>query len=248
MPLQEMNKYKVQLHTHTKSDPEDCLFHSDKDLIDKASEHGYDVLAITCHNKIVFNDELYNYAKNKGILLIPGIEKSVCKNHVLIINATPQAEDINNFDDLENYKKNNPDSLIIAAHPYHPFPLGVLSLKTNLDKYNYLFDAIEFSSFYSKKFEFNKKAVLAAKKYNKPLLGTGDNHVLEFLNHTYSYVYARSKSKEDIISAIKKGKIEIMSKPMKILRISVMTLRLTFLEYARKTKRIFKNKQNRKLF
>ncbi len=235
-----MNKFKVQLHAHTKSDPEDCLFHSDKDLIDKAAEHGYDVLAITCHNKLVFDNELYNYAKNKKILLIPGIEKSVCKNHVVIINAKPEAENINDFDDLEKYKKHNPDSLIIAAHPYHPFPLGVLSLKNNLNKYNYLFDAIEFSSFYSKKFNFNKKAVEAAEKYKKPLLGTADNHVLEFLDHTYSYVYAEFKSKENIINAIKKGNIEIMSKPMKVLRISVMTLRLTFLEYARKSKNFLK--------
>ncbi len=236
-----MNKFKVQFHAHTKSDPEDCLFHTDKDLIDEASKHGYDVLAITCHNKIVFNKELEEYAKQKNILLIPGIEKSVCKNHVVIINAKPEAENIHDFEALEKYKNENPDSLIFAAHPYHPFPLGVLSLKSNLDKYNHLFDAIEYSSFYSKNFDFNQKAVAAAKKYNKPMIGTADNHVLEFLNHTYSYVYAPSKSKEDIINAIKKGNVEIMSKPMNLLRIAVMTLRLTFLEYGRKFINLFRN-------
>jgi predicted metal-dependent phosphoesterase TrpH len=236
-----MNKFKVQFHAHTKSDPEDCLFHSDKELIERASHHGYDVLAITCHNKIVFNKELEEYAKQKGILLIPGIEKSVCKNHVVIINAKPEVENIHDFEALEKYKNENPDSLIFAAHPYHPFPLGVLSLKNNLDKHNHLFDAIEFSSFYSKNFDFNRKAVAAAKKYNKPMLGTADNHVLEFLNHTYSYVYATSKSKEDIINAIKNGNVEIMSKPMNLFRIGLMTLRLTFLEYGRKFINLFRN-------
>jgi len=237
----KMNKYKVQFHAHTKSDPEDCLFHSDKALIDRAHSHGYDVLAITCHNKIAHTKELEEYAKEKGILLIPGIEKSVCKNHVVIINAKPEAENVNDFEALKKYKEQNPDSLIFAAHPYHPFPLGVLSLKSNLDKHHELFDAIEFSSFYSKKFDFNKKAVEASKKYNKPMIGTADNHVLEFLNHTYSYVYAPSKTTNDILQAVKEGNIEIISKPMFLLRIGVMTLRLTFLEYGRKFINLFRN-------
>lgn len=237
-----MNKYKVQFHAHTKSDPEDCLFHSDKKLIDRAKEHGYDVLAITCHNKVVHTDELEQYAREKGILLIPGIEKSINKNHVLIINAKKEANDVHDFEKLEQYRKNNPDSLIIAAHPYHPFPLGVLSLKDNFEKHHHLFDAVEFSSFHTKKFDFNKKAVNAAKKFGKPLLGTSDNHVLEFLNHTYSYVYAPEKSKEAILNAIKAGNIEIISKPMNLLRLIGMTFRLTSLEYGRKFMNLFRNK------
>ena len=87
-----MNKYKVQFHAHTKSDPEDCLFHSDKALIDRAKSHNYDVLAITCHNKIAHTQELEAYAAEKGILLLPGMEKTVEKNHVVIVNAKKEAE------------------------------------------------------------------------------------------------------------------------------------------------------------
>lgn len=234
-----MNKYKVQFHAHTKSDPEDCLFHSDKALIDRAKSHNYDVLAITCHNKIAHTQELEAYAAEKGILLLPGMEKTVEKNHVVIVNAKKEAEKINTFDELRAYKVANPDSLIFAAHPYHPFPLGLLSLGPNLDKNIDLFDAIEFSSFYTHKFDFNKKAVAAAKKHNKPLLGTADNHVLEFLNHTYSYVYADNKSSDAIFNSIREGKIEIVTKPMYLLRIAAMTTRLIFLEYSKKFLKLF---------
>lgn len=233
------NKYKVQFHAHTKSDPEDCLFHSDKDLIDRAHSHDYDVLAITCHNKIAHTQELEEYAASKGILLIPGMEKTVEKNHVVILNAKKEAEQINTFNELRSYKIANPDSLIFAAHPYHPFPLGLLSLGKNLEKNIDLFDAIEFSSFHTHKFDFNKKAVAAAKKHNKPLLGTSDNHVLEFLNHTYSYVYAKEKSTNAIFDSIRNGKIEIVSKPMYLPRIAAMTSRLIFLEYAKKFLKLF---------
>jgi len=239
-----MKKYKVQFHAHSGSDPEDCLFHSEKDLINKAHSFNYDVLAITCHNHIAHTKELKDYAAKKGILLIPGVEKTVEKNHVVILNAKDSALKINTFDDLRKYKNENQDSLIFAAHPYHPFPLGVVSLGKNLDKNIDLFDAIEFSSFHTPKFDFNKKAVKTAKAYNKPMLGTSDNHVLSFLNHTFSYVYADEKNPEAIFDSIKKGKIEIVSKPMNAFRIAGMTTRLIFLEYARKFLRLFikKNK------
>lgn len=234
-----MNKYKVQFHAHSGSDPEDCLFHSEKDLIDRAHLHDYDVLAITCHNKIVHTKELEDYAAEKGILLIPGMEKTVEKSHVVILNAKKEAEQIKTFEDLKNYRNANPDSLIFAAHPYHPFPLGVLSLGKKLDENINLFDAIEFSTFYTPKFDFNKKAVETAKKYQKPLLGTGDNHVLKFLNHTYSYIYAPEKSHEAIFDSIRNGKIEIITKPLSLIRLAGMTTRLIFLEYVKKFLKLF---------
>lgn len=240
---QLMNKYKVQFHTHTKSDPEDYIFHSEKDLIDRAKSHNYDVLAITCHNKIAHTKELEDYAAKKGILLIPGMEKTVEKNHVVILNAKKEAEKINTFDELRKYKHANQNSLIFAAHPYHPFPLGLLSLGSNLDKNIDLFDAIEFSCFYTHKFDFNKKAVASAKLHEKPLLGTGDNHVLEFLNHTYSYIYAPEKSAEAIFNSIREGKIEIVTKPLSMIRLTGMTSRLIFLEYVRKFINLFRKKQ-----
>ena len=90
---------KVELHTHCNLDPKDNLIHSAKELIDKAKELNFDVLAITCHHKVTHTSELENYAKDKGILLIPGTELSIENKDVLIYNVTN--EDIKNIKRFE---------------------------------------------------------------------------------------------------------------------------------------------------
>ena len=61
---------KAQLHIHTKEDPQDYRFvrYSAKELINRAAERGFDVLAITCHNRVVYNQELKDYAQKRNIL------------------------------------------------------------------------------------------------------------------------------------------------------------------------------------
>jgi len=226
-----MNKFKVQLHCHTKSDPDDWLFHSDKKLIDHAAAYQYDVLAITCHNKIAHTKELEAYADKKHILLIPGIEKNILGKHVLIINPHEEILVVNNFEDLRKYKQDHSEALIIAAHPFHPIPY---SLKEHLELNIDIFDAIEWSSFYTSSLKLNTKAMQAAEKHKKPLVGTSDNHVLKYLNLTYSYIFAPEKSTKSIIQAVKNGHLKISSKPMGFINLLLMTFRLTGLELIKK--------------
>ena len=203
-----MRKLKINFHLHTGQDPIDNVKHSEHQLIDEAAVRGYEVLSITCHNVVIFNEDLRKYAEKKGILLIPGIEKSIHHKHVLIINATVEAQKIQNFEDLAAYRKNHPECLVIAAHPYY---LGPICLKQDLEKQIKLFDAVEYSWYHSKKFNRpNKKAVKVAEKHGLPVLGTADNHILKYLNFTYSQVYAE-KDTAAIFAAIKKNEIEIIS-------------------------------------
>ncbi len=202
---------KIQFHLHTSQDPIDNIRHSEKELIDKAAKLGYNALSITCHNKVIFDDDLKKYAAQKNILLIPGIEKSIFRKHVLIINADQEAEKIQNFEDLKTYRQKKPDCLVIAAHPFYPVPI---SLKENLEKHIDLFDAIEYSWYHSKKLnKYNKMAASLAEKYAKPMLGTADNHILKYLNMTYSMVEA-DKNIASIFAAIKHGKISIVSRDL----------------------------------
>ncbi len=203
-----MRKLKINFHLHTGQDPIDAIRHSEHQLIDEAARLGYDVLSITCHNALIFSDDLKEYAQKKGILLIPGIEKSIHKKHVLIINATVEAQKIRNFEDLREYRKKHPECLTIAAHPYYP---GPISLQKNLERHIDLFDAVEYSWYHSKRLNGpNKKAVKTAEKHKKPVLGTADNHILKYVNHTYSLVRAE-KTTESIFKAIKANEIEIVS-------------------------------------
>jgi len=203
-----MRKLKINFHLHTGQDPIDAVKHSEHQLIDEAARLGYDVLSITCHNALIFSDDLKDYAEKKGILLIPGIEKSIQRKHVLIINAKVEAQKIQNFDDLRTYRATHPECLTIAAHPYY---LGPISLQKLLEPNIDLFDAIEYSWYHSKRLNGpNRKATKMAEKHGKPMLGTADNHILKYVNETYSLVRAE-KNIESVFKAIKANEIEIVS-------------------------------------
>lgn len=203
-----MNNLKVSFHLHTKEDPIDVVAHTEKELIDRAAELGYDALSITCHNVVIFNEALKDYASKKGILLIPGIEKSIHRKHVLIINATIEAQKIDSFEALAEYRHKHPECLIIASHPYYP---GPICLKEDLEKHIRLFDAIEYSWYHSKFFnQPNRKAQKIAAKHQKAVLATSDNHILKYFDTTYSLVEAE-KNIQSIFKAIRENKITIHS-------------------------------------
>ena len=57
------------------------------DLIDRAAELGYQALAITLHDKQLDVEPLMSYARDRGLLIIPGIERSIHGRHLLDADA-----------------------------------------------------------------------------------------------------------------------------------------------------------------
>lgn len=203
-----MSKLKIQFHVHTGQDPMDSIRHSERQAIDHAARLGYDVMAITCHNVVIFSDDLKKYAESKRVLLIPAIEKSIQRKHVLILNADVNAQKIQNFEDLKRYRQQKPDCFVIAAHPFYP---GSISLQKKLEQNIDLFDAIEYSWYHSQRFnQYNKKAIKIAEKHGLPMVGTSDNHILKYFDQTFSLVEAE-KNPKAIFEAIRKKKIHIVS-------------------------------------
>ena len=209
---------KVQLHIHTSEDKLDGdLGYNAKELIDNAEKLGFDVLAFTFHEDFFYPKDIVEYAKKKGILLIPGIELKVEGKHVLVYGVKENLK-VDKIKDLKNLK----NVLVVAAHPYFPREHCLHGkLIKNID----VFDAIEYSSFYLGFWNFNKRAVKAAKKFNKVLIGNGDVHDLRILDKTYSLVDAE-KNIESVLNAIKKGKVEIKTRPLKLLFFTFYMLRI----------------------
>lgn len=211
-------EFKVNLHFHTKEDPNDYVEYSLKEGIDHAEELGFNALAVTCHRHYAWNEEIAKYAESKGILLIPGAELSVDEDplkrgkHVVLLNGDEDSAHIETFEELKEYKKMHPDILIMAAHPYF---YGNFSLGNFLEKYIELFDVIEHSWFYSKMFNRNKKAIEMAEKYEKPLVTTSDTHFLKdnHMNRNYAVVEAEEKSVSAILDAIKEGRFKNVTQP-----------------------------------
>ncbi|MFA5831832.1 MAG: PHP domain-containing protein [Candidatus Paceibacterota bacterium] len=204
-------KIKTNLHFHTADDPGDPISYSTKEGIDKAVSLGFGAIAITCHQKFAWTEEYAEYAKSKGLVFIPGIEIYIGETmadsfrHLLILNATPESENVRTFAELSSYKKEHPESFIMAAHPYF---YGKICLKEFLEKYIGLFDAIEQSWFYSRLFDRNIKGEATAKKYKLPFVSTSDTHFFDFLNENYCTVDAESATPEAIFAAIRAGKFE----------------------------------------
>ena len=205
-------KLKVDFHTHTADDPYEKIDHNAFQLIDKAQELGFEALAITNHEIVVYNQDLADYANRQGIILIPGTEAKFSNKHVLIINpGFKKAPPDQSLEYLREIK--NPSSLIIAPHPFFP---GSSSLKSDLFQLLPLFDGVEFSHFYNHLINCNKKGAELAHLANLPLIGSSDCHFLSQLGKTYSLVEADNKDMISIIKAVKEGKIEIHSQPLSL--------------------------------
>lgn len=194
---------KANLHFHTSLDDGKTVDYNIYQGIDYAEEKDFDVLAYTSHFKFLFKKEYADYAMEKGILLIPGMEAKIEKKDVLLINCDEEAEKIKTFEDLATYKRRNPCVFVIAPHPYVLNPKSLLS---KLLKNIKLFDAIELTVFSNKIFDFNKKAGEIAEKYNKPLIANSDTHFFKDLERAYSLIETEEKTIENVLLAIKEKK------------------------------------------
>ncbi len=203
-----MKRLKADLHIHTAEDPEDLILYTAKELIDRAHELGYSVLAITNHNQVCYSKYLRDYAAERGIVLIPGMEASIRKRHVLLYNLA--FEDISRSDMKSLARVRTRNSLVIAPHPFYP---SHLALGNELIKHIQLFDAIEHCHFYSRFIDFNKKAIRVARQYGLPMVGTSDAHQRLQFHTTYSLIDAEPHP-EAVIQAIKNGRVEVVTRPL----------------------------------
>lgn len=123
--------------------------------------------------------------------------------HIVILGCDKEAEKIQTFEDLANYKKTHNEILILAPHPFFPILYGNCSLQKQLEKNINLIDAIENSWFYSKFFDSNKKSEQIATKYNLPFISTSDTHFFDYMDKSYAVVETKEKSQSAVFEAIK---------------------------------------------
>ena len=211
---------KVELHAHSNLDPHDGIFHTTRQLIDRAAELGYHALSVTCHNH--YFDPTYDapYARDRGMVLLPGIERTIDGAHLLLINFPAASEKVNSFDEALALKASHPRGLVVAPHPFYPTPSAIGLDRMN--RYRDLFDAVEVSSLYTRQFDFNAPAIEWARANGKPLVGNSDVHTLAQLGSTYTLVDAVPEP-DAICRAIREGRVE--------LRTQALTTRLAALHF-----------------
>jgi len=200
---------KVELHTHTSDDPQDQVPYSTCALIDRAAELGFDALAITLHDRQLDVRPLAPYAAERGVILIPGIERTIGGRHVLLLNFPRGAEDVTSFDDVARLKRQAP-GLVIAPHPFFPASSCLLE---RMSRHADLFDAVEYNAMFTASLNFNVLAERWARTHGKPMVGNGDVHRLEQLGTTYSLVEAE-RDPASICEAIAAGRVRVVSRPL----------------------------------
>ena len=200
---------KVELHTHTSDDPVDWIPHTTIELIDRAAALGYDALAVTLHEQQLDVERFDSYAAERGVVLIPGVERTIEGRHVLLLNFKSGAEDVRTFSDLARLKSRQP-GLVVAPHAFFP---SSVCLGRDLERHPDLFDAVERNAMFTRSVDFNRRAERWAARYGKPVVGNCDVHRLWQLGTTYSLVDAMPDP-DAICEAIAAGRVLVEGRPL----------------------------------
>ena len=201
---------KVELHAHTALDPSDYIPHTTRELIDCAAERGYGGLAVTLHDRYYDPAEDDEYARARRVVLIAGIERTIQRRHMLLLNFPRECEAVQTFEDLRALRARHPRGLVIAPHAFYPTRTA---MGADATRYADVVDAIEVNSIFISWLNYNTPAIAWARANGKPLVGNTDLHLLEQLGRTYTLVDAEPAA-DAICTAIKAGRVEVRSEAL----------------------------------
>ena len=206
-------RLKVELHAHTSDDPHDHIPYSTRELIDHASALGFDALAITLHDFQLDPSPWQSYARDRDLVLIPGVERTIEGRHVLLLNYPAAASDVRTFAALRALRQQH-RGLVVAPHPFFP---STSCLWGDLDRHADLFDAVEMNAMFTRRIDFNARAARWAARRGRPIVGNGDVHRLMQMGTTFSLVDAEPDA-ESICEAILAGRVGVERHPLSLAR------------------------------
>lgn len=151
-----------------------------------------------------------DFARERHVVLIPGIERTIQGRHVLLLNFPATTEQVQSFEDVAALKRHHPEGLVVAPHAFYP---GGTCLRRLMDRHRALVDAVEINYFHTRDIDFNRPAARWAARHGKPLVGNSDLHRLHQLGRTYSLVDAEP-DRDAICAAIRTGRVEVRSEPI----------------------------------
>jgi len=182
---------KIDMHVHTNRS--DGLY-SPEIAIKVAIHKGLNGIAITDH------DVPPPDIKSDKILVIPGVEVSTDKGHILLIGAKKAPKKGISIPELIDLAREN-DWLVIPAHPFDRRRKGI-----GEEIFKYKFDAIEAINCSTLSMKLNNKAREAAKILRLPEIAGSDAHCIEIIGSCYTIFEDNVESVDDVIESIRKGK------------------------------------------
>ena len=198
--------YKLDSHIHCQYSPDSST--KVDDIIKKSIRDNIDIIAISDHDTVEGSKVAIKKTKNnENLLVIPSIEISSTKGHILGFGCQELVpRDLNPSETIDLI--HDQGGLAIIPHPYCFYRHG-LFCKTN--PYELNFDAIEVKN---ARFIVGW-AILKAKKLgsknNIPGLGASDSHYIDFLGDAYSLIDCELDI-DSVLKSIKKNQVEAHGK------------------------------------
>lgn len=211
---------RAELHAHTADDPSDRIPFTAHELIVRAGELGYGAIAITLHDAVFDPAPLAALARQHGVRLLSGVERTVERAHVLLINfPAAAAMAVKRLEDIAPLKAAHPHGLVVAPHPC--YPIGSALGRRRLDAFAPLWDAVEVNAMYVRGVDWNRAAIAWAAANGRPLVGNGDVHRLTQLGLTWSEVdvdvpaeMPDTEAANAICAAIRAGRVRAVGAPL----------------------------------
>jgi len=207
-----MPVFRIELHNHCGSDPQDALDYSARELVDACVKHGVDVVAITPHREVFDEPDAVAYARSRNVLLIPGVEKMIEGRELVLLNVLP-GEIPREMDRaaLEKLRRDKGESLfVLAPHPFYPRQSCIGPV---LNRFAALVDAVEWCHLFIPLYNPNLRAAGWAEANGKPLVATSDTHNLALFARNHAEVEADSLDAMPIFRALRAGHIRNRHRP-----------------------------------
>lgn len=223
-----MPAFNIDFHHHCSCDPVDRLYYNDFQLIDQAVAAGLHAIAITPHGSVYHHPAAVDYARSKGLLLIPGIEKIIEGYEIVLLNVRPEEiSDTFSFADLQKLREKRGDSLFVfAPHPFYPRSTCAGRI---LGEVKDLIDAVEYAhlyfSFYNRP---NQKVLTWARINNKPVIANSDSHDLSMVGKNYTVIEAEKVDATSLFTALKIHSPRLVSQPYSLKRMLFFFVRVVF--------------------
>ncbi len=190
------------------------------ELVELAAARGVAVVAVTLHDTVLDDAHVRRRAEERGILLIPGIERRIAGRDVVILNVSAgEAAELAGFDDLRRLRARRGNTvLLLAPHPAFILgaSLGCRLLEENID----CFDAVERCHMHTRWWDRNLPAAAIARRHGKPILATSDAHARWMFGEHFSRLELDGPPTVDsVFAAIRAGRVEGISPPASLGRL-----------------------------
>src|SRR5437016_5809394 len=207
---------KLDLHIHTLDDPKDVIDYSAHQLLKRAKELGFGVLAITLHDAVFDRAEVFTDAAAMGILLIPAAEVRLQGSDIILLNVSAEeVAALKNFDDVRKLRVRRGLSIFtFAPHPF--YVLGGSIGERLLDEIE-CFDANERCHIHKGLLNPHRRAAKEPARFGKPPIATADEYQLHaFGRHYTSIPRPRELTIDNIFAALRKSPLRLTSPPASI--------------------------------